>query len=405
MTPSDWLPPTHEPDRRRLSPWRPLLLARVAVEELIYVVVDEIEGSAVGLSVSDWPRVDERPLRVGDAFAVRPRPGALEQARDELEQQRRLEPFFDPARWIKPPVYDITADAREAAKASFYAAVTPTLEPREATQLQGLEQHGPPPLTLHPGLLGRARDLLPTRLAAIVASAFLFALGIASGTAVGRASAPTTTVARKTITHSIETTIREPATTVTTPGQTSTATTTIRDLVTVTEAARTITETTTTGTTVTNNGSTVTETGTTVTETISQITTQPTTVSQTITQSRTVLQTITQSRTVLETITQPTTVRVTVPAPFTLRVRISDQGSVLSTPTGINCRNDGTVTTGRCTARFQRKTTVKLEAQPGPPCSFSGWKTSSTPTPCATNPCQITLTDTVTVLARFNCIA
>jgi hypothetical protein len=172
-----WLPSAsgREGDHARL--WRPLLLARVAVEELIYVVVDEIEGSAAGLSVSDWPRVDElgrirfpggarmlgadratferflarhrqprelreRPLRVGDAFAVRPLPGALEQARDELEQQRRLEPFLDPARWINPPVYDITADAREAAKASFYAAVTPTLEPEHARELAELSDEG-----------------------------------------------------------------------------------------------------------------------------------------------------------------------------------------------------------------------------------------------------------------------
>ena len=80
----------------------------------------------------------ERPLRVGDVFAVRPVPGAFERVRAELEEQRRLDPFLDPASWIRPPVYDVSADAREAAKASFYAAVTPPLDPERAGELEPL---------------------------------------------------------------------------------------------------------------------------------------------------------------------------------------------------------------------------------------------------------------------------
>ena len=107
---------------------------------LSYVLVDEIEGGMVGLAVSDWPRTDEqgrlrfdsepvqiivdrgaferfldahrepsRPLRIGDVFA----------ARTDTD---------DPAHWIEPPVHDVTADAREAAKIAFYAAVAPITE-------------------------------------------------------------------------------------------------------------------------------------------------------------------------------------------------------------------------------------------------------------------------------------
>jgi len=106
-----------------------------------YILVDEIEGGMVGLAVSDWPRTDEegrlrfdaepvavvvdrlaferfldehrqpsRPLRIGDVFAAR---------------TRLAETSPDPEKWIEPPVHDVTADAREAAKIAFYAAVAP----------------------------------------------------------------------------------------------------------------------------------------------------------------------------------------------------------------------------------------------------------------------------------------
>jgi hypothetical protein len=111
---------------------------------LSYIVVDEIEGGMAGLSVSDWPRKDEqgrlrfesepvqvavdlarlqdfvdrhreqsRPVRIGDVFAARARP---------------TEATLDPEHWIDPPVHDVTADAREAAKIAFYAAVAPITE-------------------------------------------------------------------------------------------------------------------------------------------------------------------------------------------------------------------------------------------------------------------------------------
>ena len=173
----NWLPPPARDDTVTARPWRPPSLARVDLEGFSYVVVDDIDGSAAGLAVSAWPRVDsagrirfsggavmlgadanalqlflaehrrprelaERPLRIGDVFAVQPLAGALEQVRAELDERRRLNPFLDPASWMRPPVYDISADAREAAKASFYAAVTPTLEPESASELEGLLEEG-----------------------------------------------------------------------------------------------------------------------------------------------------------------------------------------------------------------------------------------------------------------------
>jgi hypothetical protein len=118
------------------------------------VVVDEIESDFVGLSISPWPTLDEwgrlrfglararslgthraelqrflgrhrlpqkgadRPIRIGDVFAV------------SVKEPVRVNRIVAPGTWIRPPVYDISADARDAAKASFYSAVAPTLDPK-----------------------------------------------------------------------------------------------------------------------------------------------------------------------------------------------------------------------------------------------------------------------------------
>jgi len=124
------------------------------------VVIDEIESNFVGLSVSPWPVVDEvgrlrfgggrsrsvgasrselerflsrhrlprrgarRPIRIGDVFAI-----AVTEPLPDGE-------VADPATWIDPPVYDITVDARDAAKAAFYSAVAPTLDPKAKADRQ-----------------------------------------------------------------------------------------------------------------------------------------------------------------------------------------------------------------------------------------------------------------------------
>jgi hypothetical protein len=171
-----WLPPpsttAEEHHRRRWKPPSPDW-HEVDFERCSYLVVDEIVGGSTGLVLSSWPDVDEqgrlrfdgtpkmlgtdrealqsfldehrlpatlaqRPVRIGDAFAVRVIADALVDVSDELSAPRRLEPLLQPAAWIEPPVYDVTAQAREAAKTAFYAAVTPILTPSEAAELANL---------------------------------------------------------------------------------------------------------------------------------------------------------------------------------------------------------------------------------------------------------------------------
>jgi hypothetical protein len=117
-----------------------------AVAELSYITIDEISQGIVTLLVSPWPEVDERgrlrfaasrpvavdvdeaaltaylkrrhpehlrdrPLREGDVFAARtaipPRP----------RRPREL------SAWLHRPVFDVTADARDAAKAATFRAI------------------------------------------------------------------------------------------------------------------------------------------------------------------------------------------------------------------------------------------------------------------------------------------
>ena len=162
-------PPT---SAKALSPWKPrsVDLGEERLVELSYVVVDEIVEDAVRLSVSRWPHVDERGrlhfsgserarvvraslralsefleasvgrraargLRMGTVLAAAVDDSALPAAEsdEEVREGAALEPR-DPADWLKAPVYDISADAREKAKEAFYAAVAPTLPPRGAAR-------------------------------------------------------------------------------------------------------------------------------------------------------------------------------------------------------------------------------------------------------------------------------
>jgi hypothetical protein len=152
------------------APWRPLGLERlgselealVAAGDLVYVVVDELDAGIAALVVSRWPRVDglgrlrfdlerdvhlavdaealqrlleervslvaggsgaaeeelrSRPLLVGDVFGAR----LVEQPVDESNAP------VDPARWLAGPIVDVSADAREAAKVQYHAAVAGVL--------------------------------------------------------------------------------------------------------------------------------------------------------------------------------------------------------------------------------------------------------------------------------------
>ena len=143
-------------------PWRPagVGLPRDGLEKLSYIVVDEIVGEDVDLSVSSWPMVDDRgrllmptedplavhaevealtayvnrpdvragrrpiDIRMGTALAAEVRTRAMGDARPRLD------------RWLVPPVHDITAPARDKAKAAFYAAVAPALDPKEVKAIR-----------------------------------------------------------------------------------------------------------------------------------------------------------------------------------------------------------------------------------------------------------------------------
>ena len=145
-------------------PWRPegFELADAELARLSYLVVDEIVGGAVDVSVSPWPDVDERgrlvfpdepartaraeaeslrrflardqpgrgPLRMGDAFAARVNRSALKEAEHRL---------LAPSAWLRRPVHDLRAPARDKPKEAFFAAVAPTLTPAQAQELEQVE--------------------------------------------------------------------------------------------------------------------------------------------------------------------------------------------------------------------------------------------------------------------------
>ena len=140
------------------APWVPPILANVppeVVRTLRYVVVDDVDDAEGDVVVVDepWPTVDvlgrvrhaaegaretyvtverwagllarrrlpeelrTRPPRIGDAFAMRlPRSGDLKR--------------------VSGPVVDVTADAREAARAAFYGAVALPMDAAVAEDLR-----------------------------------------------------------------------------------------------------------------------------------------------------------------------------------------------------------------------------------------------------------------------------
>jgi hypothetical protein len=163
---------------REDSPWRPASLRdREDLEAFAYVVVEERIDDTFGLVVAEWPsggrgapRFEEqsefelavdsealqrqvsdrqvpereelsdeiteelrrRRVEVGDAFAVRP-------AWDDLPPEEDLEGLRT-CEWMGETI-DVTADAREAAKAKMYEALTPPLDPHLAERLRaGPEQ-------------------------------------------------------------------------------------------------------------------------------------------------------------------------------------------------------------------------------------------------------------------------
>ena len=155
----------------RNEPWLPSVLTQVApavVKALTYAFIDERDqpDGLLSLVLLEWPRLDDlgrmrhrrdrfvevavpagdwqamlaerrvpevlrnRPPRIGDAFGV---------MLDRRDARHLLAPIG--------PVVDVTADARDAARAAFYGAVASPLDASVATDVAEPEEDriGPVP--------------------------------------------------------------------------------------------------------------------------------------------------------------------------------------------------------------------------------------------------------------------
>ena len=149
------LPPARAPRRRR---WGENYIFRGSIGDRDYVAVEEVVDDNVGIVVAPWPGVDadggllfadeeerlqavvdrpsfqrrlanrkvlayegganaaalrERPLTAGDVFAIETR-----------FPEREVDLRTIGARWIRGSIVDVTAMARDAAKAAMLAALT-----------------------------------------------------------------------------------------------------------------------------------------------------------------------------------------------------------------------------------------------------------------------------------------
>jgi hypothetical protein len=92
-----------------------------ALEEQLQARLDRVRHPVPGVRLSAQARAElrRRPVALGDVFAA-----SVDRAR-LLDTAGTVE--VPPPSWLDAPVYDITADAREAARQVFYAAVTAPL--------------------------------------------------------------------------------------------------------------------------------------------------------------------------------------------------------------------------------------------------------------------------------------
>jgi hypothetical protein len=151
------------------SPWQPASLqGRDDLEDFAYVIVEEEIDETLGLVVAEWPdggrgaprfhdkgefelavdreemqrhlvdrqmpqaevpdavleELRRREIRVGDVFAIKPVEPLAPEDPDQVQT----------AEWMGETL-DLTAEAREAARAKTYEALTPPLDPEVAEQL------------------------------------------------------------------------------------------------------------------------------------------------------------------------------------------------------------------------------------------------------------------------------
>ncbi|CAN5293580.1 hypothetical protein BH18ACT4_BH18ACT4_06320 [soil metagenome] len=171
------MPPAVEPRSTFAGPWRPAGLDWPRAGLLLYVVVDEIVGSNVGLAVSPWPQLDELGrIRFGAATSPRMVEADRSELQAHLDRYRRPEILrgrlvrmgdafavagadwplperlaSDPASWMPPDIQDVTPQAREAARVSFFAAVAPVLSADRTPDRRVLALATPPPEPSAPG--------------------------------------------------------------------------------------------------------------------------------------------------------------------------------------------------------------------------------------------------------------
>ena len=161
-----WLPAAPPDLPLKGKRWKPDVIEGISTARIRYIVVDELFADTAELSISSWPVVDAlgrlrfpdeptthievdarrmqaflrrhrmprkavgRLLRAGDAFAVTVRARELaaflkaHESPDtpEGERTRMLQPMT--WEWLEPPIYDVTSEAKETAKLSYYAALT-----------------------------------------------------------------------------------------------------------------------------------------------------------------------------------------------------------------------------------------------------------------------------------------
>ena len=118
----------HLDDRGRLVFTDETRPVTVQVADL-QVYLSDVRAAPPGADDLDEAAMEQfrsRALRLGDAFAAKEAMSPRE-ATVSVQRGDETARVVDPARWLESPVYDITQQARQAAKLAFYAAAAPIM--------------------------------------------------------------------------------------------------------------------------------------------------------------------------------------------------------------------------------------------------------------------------------------
>lgn len=157
-------------------PWLPGTLRESGLtvddaKRLSYIVVDDIMDDTVTLAVHPWPAADEEGrVRFPDLKACQHAAVSLRHMQTQIYRRGRLQRdprvgdvfgavVSDAAKqvltsredttcelnWLlTPPIYDLSREARVAAKLAYYAAMTPLLAEAQVQRWNLAEKEGPP---------------------------------------------------------------------------------------------------------------------------------------------------------------------------------------------------------------------------------------------------------------------